>query len=186
MRTIGFTDNASLRAVRLNPSLAIVSGGLVVRDNPLLESFASTGLTQVASSLQLEENPLLATLDLGAPVSLGSLYLRENGALRDTAALAEVRLVTDSVVIEGNARLERITLPELQEVGTDLRIRSNPALTGFELGELRSAESVEVVYNALLPSCAASELVASVATASTPRQCDNAADECASECPPRP
>jgi hypothetical protein len=186
IRELGLRGNPSLRDVSLNPALAILSGWLIVSDNASLESFALPGLTHVASALQNDKNPLLATLDLGAPTSLGSLNLSENGSLRDTAAFAEVRLVTENVVIAGNPLLERVTLPELQEVGERLRINSNPVLAGFDLGALRRAESISVIYNALLPSCRVSELLSSVATTVTPSQCDNAPDECASDCPPRP
>jgi hypothetical protein len=186
IRQLGFSGNASLRAVSLNPALAILSSALIVRGNASLASFALPGLSHVGSLLQIEENPLLATLDLGAPASIGGLYLLENGALRDTAAFAEVRVVTNTVLIENNAVLERVTFPELQEVGSDVRINANPMLTGWELGSLRRAASVQVMYNGLLPSCVVADALSSVATTAPSLQCDNALDECANECPPRP
>jgi hypothetical protein len=186
IRQLGFSGNASLRAVSLNPELAILSSALIVRGNATLESFALPGLTHVGATIDIEENPLLATLDLGAPASIGGLYLLENGALRDTAALAKVRLVTGPVLIENNSLLERVTLPELQEVGSDVRIIANPMLTGWELGALRRAEWIHVIYNQLLPSCVAADLLSSVAMTALSMQCDNALDECATECPPRP
>lgn len=186
IRDLFFIGNASLDTVTLNPGLAIVSGGLVVIDNAVLAAFFAPGLTHVAQGLQIEKNPRLAALDLGAPTRVGALYLGGNGSLRDTAALAEVRLVTGSCVIEGNEMLERVTLPELQEVGTEFRIGSNPLLTGFDLDGLRQAESIEVLYNERLPSCLVDDLLSSVVTSSLPWQCGNSLDACANPCPPRP
>jgi hypothetical protein len=186
VRGLTFMNNASLRAVALNSELSIVTSGLVVRNNAVLESFTAPGLTHVDSALQIDSNPLLTTLDLGAPVSVGGLFLMNNGALRDTAAFAEVRLVSNLVLIESNGVLESVRLPELQEVGGDIRIDANPALVGFDLGALRSAESIQLRYNGLLPSCQAAALLTAVPTARESRQCDNAPDECVNECPPPP
>jgi hypothetical protein len=183
---VGFKGNASLGTVTLNPALSIISGGLVIRDNARLEAFSATGLTHVATGLEIEKNPMLTTLALGAPVSIGSLFLRDNGSLRDTSALAEVRLVERVVTIENNALLERVTLPELQTVGGTFAIRSNAVLAGFDLGALRRAESIQLLYNERLPSCLARDLLSSVVTTDPSRQCDNSLDECVNECPPPP
>lgn len=186
IRDIGFRGNAALRSVALNPELKILSSSLNVSENAVLESFVAPGLTHLGQGIQIEKNPLLTTLDLGAPASVGSLTILDNHSLRDTAALAAIRLVTGSVYIDNNPELERLLLPELQEVSERLEIRANPALTALELGSLRSAESIDVSWNALLPSCLVTELLASAVTTSFSSQCDNAPDECLNECPPRP
>lgn len=181
-----FSDNDSLRAVSLNPNLSILSAGLTLTDNLVLESFSAPGLTHVAEGIHIEDNAALTTVDVGAPASIGGLFLRDNGALSDTSTFAEVRVMTDLVLIEGNTVLERVSLPELQEVTADFRIAANPALTGLDLGALRSVERLEVTYNPLLPSCLVQDLLSSVASTGTPLACDNAPDGCAVACPPRP
>jgi hypothetical protein len=183
---IGFSGNASLREIRLHPSLAIVSGALGLSDNAALERFEAPGLTHVGQNINIETNPVLEFLDLGAPTSVGNVMIHGNGALRDTTALADVRIVGNAFVIENNTALERVTMPELQEVSGSLRISANRLLTGFELGALRQAGTVQMTYNSLLPSCLVKELVETIASSSAAQTCGNAPDECAIECPPRP
>lgn len=182
---IRFIDNDALGEVVLSESIEIVESDVTIHDNARLERFELPSLAY-AGDISIQKNPVLSTLDIGAPVALRNLILTENGSMTDTSSFDEVRLAEGYVLIGRNPELETVTLPELQEVSDFFEVSSNPVLTGLDLPAFRSAGRVSISYNPELPSCLVDSVLAAIATESAGLSCDNAPDGCEVACPLRP
>jgi hypothetical protein len=185
LHAIRFTDNAALREIVLSEYIEVIESDLTIRENAGLERFELPGFAY-GGDVSIQRNPALSTLDIGAPIAIGNLSFAENGALFDTSAFDEVRLVDGYVLIDNDPTLERVGLPELQEVTDFLEIRSNASLRELGLDSLRRAEWISITNNPDLPSCVVTQVLSTVTTPSPPMTCENGPDECFTECPPRP
>lgn len=150
--------NTMLRAVAL-PSLTSVTterycntktmvcyGGLVVSDNPALDTLALNALTD-AGTVEVSANPVLEGLDLLA-LTLGNVLIERNPALKSATLPV---LTAGSVTVGGNATLAALSLPVLTTGAIDcyggslttislpsltsgaVRVRASPSLASLSL-----------------------------------------------------
>jgi hypothetical protein len=105
--------------------------------------------------MRIEDNEVLATLELNALTYVYDLYIRNNEALTELS-LPALTLADDEFYIEDNDALVSFEAPFL-ESAYDLEIYSNPALTTLVLPSLRSVEGW-AGDNASLSECALTEV----------------------------
>jgi hypothetical protein len=116
------------------PALVTIDTDLVISGVPTLATIDVPVLDRIGRSVEIAGNPALTTDVLaGLDAIGGGVSLRQNGAL--TALRLEQSARTGVLSVEGNARLERITVRDRgfeDRVGAVI-IAANPALTRVDI-----------------------------------------------------
>ena len=118
------------------------TGGLVVRENPLLADITALSSLTESGTTTISQNPILTTLDGLQNLTLvnGALQISRNDMLQNLSHLTSVERVEGQLVIELNPSLTTIGgLNNLTFILYDLRIDDN-ALT--EISDFRALTTV--------------------------------------------
>jgi hypothetical protein len=139
---VEFTQLPDLRGLA---GLKPLSGSLIIRNNPRLESLAGLdGLRELTGDLRLENNPHLADLSglAGLGNVAGNVIVVDCPALASVAGLSSLEVVTGDLELSALA-VKAIELPALLRVGGSLQITNNSRLASLD--GLSSLEAVGVL-----------------------------------------
>lgn len=162
--TLELEDDLELQRIEAFPALQDL-GELSVTGAPRLTSITGFPAHATIWSLRLEDDPLLATVELPGQVTTGTIVQRhvprlahaptlvgasdayqvvlEDTGLVDATDLAALRRTSVNLEIDQNARLVDISaLADLERVGGNLYVRDNPRLPQLQAQAL--AATVEV------------------------------------------
>ncbi|QAT82523.1 putative lipoprotein [Corallococcus coralloides] len=135
--------------------LARVHGDVRLSHNAALGGpFGLNHLTQVGGALELQDNPMMETLDpLAQLTSVGALLISGNPRLTDTTGLAQLSS-TGRIHIQGNKELLSVgDMPLLLQVTDSFSVKYNEKLQRVHhLPALRSVTTVALVGNTALTS----------------------------------
>jgi hypothetical protein len=174
-------NNAQLRSVDfVSPAAPDVLDGVVITDNPMLESAPLlASLVSVRGVVDIERNPLLGSV-FGPSLTLveGPMFIDENDSLTSLQFPHLVHLVSDLEVFS-NGSLQTLEMPMLTEVRDELFIISNPQLHHIAFDALGRSDFFLVEGNPRLPTC---EVLAVFAHVPGPGKSQSGNDDVAS-CP---
>ncbi|HET9623282.1 MAG TPA: hypothetical protein VFP84_18035 [Kofleriaceae bacterium] len=167
--TVASTSNVKLFA---NPELAHLDfldapahaiGGLSILDQAaLIDAPSLDAITTVHGDLDVEDNPALTALSAASLAQVdGSLSVRFNDRVLGASFPRLVR-VRDSLTVVLDAALQRLALPALTEVPGTMTVQSNSSLRDVALDALALAQTFQMSFNPVLPSCAVNAIAAHV------------------------
>ncbi|MEW5849138.1 MAG: hypothetical protein AB2A00_09995 [Myxococcota bacterium] len=132
------TDNVALPTLEV-PSLGVVKAGLSIEANPALATVLLKAVRSVGGVIQIDKNGL-TVLAVPALASANSINVERNHALT-LLQLDSLDGVSEKLMVDDNASLRRVLLPNLRSVGTGgITIRSC-AVTEVALPKLTSVEA---------------------------------------------
>lgn len=139
LNQLSIINNANLQSVRTNRGNLIDLNSLVIRQNPLLQTFPSRTLRKIRGNLSFTATGI-RTIDLTSLASIiGDFTIAYNPSLREIVGLTNLREVGDDLTIRDNAVLSNLGgLKNIRRINRgDLFIINNAQLRQINLNNLQ-------------------------------------------------
>ncbi len=119
-------------------NLEYVEGGIVIRDNPMLQSLDGLNNAQVGFTYVIQDNPMLTDITAmsGQTIMQGQLIIRNNDQLPSLDGLQNLTAVNDIIINDNDSLVDLSELNNIQTLGLNfgggfIHIMENNSLTSI-------------------------------------------------------